>query len=196
MAQRVQVYFTDLDPNAVINLDQPCHQPEFGSVSLEIQSDINNEYIEIMDNTMGYWSHLMDHIEQWGVLYPIVVNTGLPKVRSLRTIPLDKRASDSQYWMVCEQIGGLRLLAAQKLGIRVPALINDYVGLFKNHKPLTIRELNGVCVGIDEIEISATFGVRIPHCPRVHIDVEEDIYSEYKSAAIQSILANHPEIAK
>jgi len=196
MKQQVQVYFTELNPDAVINLDQPCHYSEFQNLPVSKYQDVNNEYIEFMEHNIGYWSNLVEHIGRWGILYPIVVNTGVPKIRPFGLIPKEKRCIDSKYWMVCEHIGGLRLLAAQTLGIKIPALVNDHVGLFKNQKPLTIKELSGICVGIDEVQISASFGVHIPHCPRVHIEIEEGTYAEYRSAAITTIMANHPEMHK
>jgi len=93
--------------------------------------------------------------------------------------------------MICEQQGGARILAAQQLGIKVPAIINDYVGLFKNQKPLVISDLHNLCNGVEEVQLMASAGVKIPRYPRIHIDVDDIIYEECRKYVIDDIVNNY-----
>jgi len=198
MYNTIQVYYQELNPNSIINLDQPCHYNEFHNLpgyletgSKETFDVVNSLYFEKIDQCSEHWSRLLDHISRWGIIYPVIVNTGLPKFRPLRSVPKEYRNTDSKFWMICEQQGGARILAAQQLGIKVPAIINDYVGLFKNQKPLVISDLHNLCNGVEEVQLMASAGVKIPRYPRIHIDVDDIIYEECRKYVIDDIVNNY-----
>lgn len=200
MSKQVKVYLAQLRPDSIINLDQPCHYEEFHEIPGYIQNSqstfdrINDLYIDFMDRYTGHWSRLLEHIDKWGIIYPIIINTGLPKQRPLSSVPMDLRGTDSKFWMNCESQGGLRILAAKKLGIRVPALINDHVGMFEGEKPATMRELALHCKGLDQIYVSQSFGVRVNCYPRIHLDISDSEYLHYKFEAIHHITNEYPYI--
>lgn len=195
MVANVQVYFTELNPNSIINLDEPCHQPEFHDLQGYVENGtdenfkkINEIYFEYLDKQTKHWYKLVEHIKVWGILYPVIITTGMPKYRSLKSIPVKYRNTDSKYWMICENQGGSRILAAQKLGIKVPALINDHVGLFQNLKPLTMKELQDLCYGVDQVVLREKYGVEVKDFPKVHIDIDEFSYHTCKKSIIEQII--------
>ena len=193
MSSQVKVYFAQLRPESIINLDQPCHYEEFHDIpgyihnTQETFDRINELYMDYMDRYTGHWSRLLEHVSKWGIVYPVVINTGVPKQRSLGSIPLHLRSTDSRFWMLCESHGGARIMAAKKLGITVPAVINDHAGLFDSEKPMTMRELAKQCHGLDQIYVSQSFGVRISEFPRVHLDISDTEYLHYRFEAITAI---------
>lgn len=198
MYDKVPVYFCELNPDSIINLDQPCHYPEFHSLPGYLETgtketfDIVTElYFKRMEQFVGHWSNLLEHVGKWGILYPIIITTGLPKIRPLSSIPKEYRNTNSKFWMVCENQGGARILMAKKLGIKVPAIINDHVGLFHDRNPIIMKDLTEICAGVDEIVLSAQHGVQIKKFPRVHLDVDDIVYEESKFIAIQDIITNH-----
>ena len=198
MYNNVQVYYQELNPESIINLDQPCHYSEFHNLPGYLETGtketfdiVSALYFDKMEHLTEHWSRLLDHIDRWGILYPVIITTGLPKTRPLYSVPKEYRNVNSKFWMICENQGGARILAAQQLGIKVPALINDHVGLFQNQKPVFMRELTDLCTGVDEILISASTGVKIPKYPRVHLDMEDSVYEECKSVVIHDIITNH-----
>ena len=191
---QVKVYFAQLRPESIINLDQPCHYEEFHDQAGYIYNSnktferINQLYLDYMEEYTEHWSRLLTHITDWGIRYPIVVNTGVPKIRPLSSVPIDVRATNSKFWMTCEQQGGGRIMAAKKLGITVPAIINDYVGLFEGQTPITMRELARLCQDLDQIYVSHDFGVRINDYPRIHLqDISCAEYAHCKFLAIKNV---------
>ena len=190
---QVKVYFAQLRPESIINLDQPCHYEEFHDIPGYIHNNqetfdrINELYMDYMDRYTGHWSRLLEHVNKWGITYPVIINTGVPKQRSLRSVPLALRSTNSQFWMMCETHGGARIMAAKQLGITVPALINDHAGLFEGQKPITMRELARQCNGLEQIYVSRSFGVRINEFPRIHLDISDAEYSHYRFEAITAI---------
>jgi len=196
--QHIQVLYHELNPSSIINLDQPCHYEEFhrltGYTELDSSSfrqEINDTYYAEMERSTGHWSRLLDHISKWGIVYPIVVSTGIPKLRRPSIVPRSYRYTNSQYWIVCDTQGGSRILAAQKLGLKIPALINDHVGLFRNLSPIRVRDLPNYGVDVDEIYLSATYGVQIRQFPRLHLDVDDTEYAKHRRAAIKKVLYQH-----
>lgn len=193
MSSQVKVYFEQLRPESIINLDQPCYYEEFYDLQGYDQSDqeifdkINTMYLDFMDRYTGHWSRLLEHISKWGIIYPIVINTGVPKQRPLGSIPKHLRSTDSRFWLLCETQGGGRIMAAKKLDINVPCLINDHVDLFAGQKPMTMRELAKQCHGLEQIYVSQGFGVRINDFPRVHLDISDTEYQHYRFEAINMI---------
>jgi hypothetical protein len=193
-----QVYFCDLNPNTIINLDQPCHYEEFHWLPGYLETGtkqtfdvVNKLYFEEMEHTTAHWSSLLDHIKRWGVLYPVIVTTGLPKSRSLKSIPKEYWATDSKFWITCEQQGGTRILAAQQLGIKVPALVNDHVGLFQDQMPISMRDLKEICTNVDKIVLSPNRGVEIKCFPRLHLDIDDCVYDACKKEAIDIVIKQH-----
>ena len=194
MSSQVKVYFAQLRPDSIINLDQPCHYEEFHNLTGYIYNTnktferINRLYMEYMEQYTAHWSHLLSHISQWGIRYPVVVNTGVPKVRPLSSVPVDVRATNSKFWMVAEEHGGARIMAAKQLGITIPVLINDYVGLFEGQTPVTMRELAKQCQDLDQIYVSRDFGVRINEYPKIHLrDISSAEYAHCKLLAIKNV---------
>lgn len=198
MPQNIQVLYQELNPDSIINLDQPCHYEEFhrmaGYSELLTSSfgqEINDTYFAEMDRRVGHWTKLLDHISHWGIVYPIVVSTGVPKIRKPGLVPKEYRYTDSKFWINCETQGGARILAAKKLGIKIPALINDHVGLFPKVKPIKVRNLPDYGLDLEEIYISATYGVQIRHYPRIHLDITDLEYLSHKRAAIEYVCRQH-----
>lgn len=199
MSNQVKIYATQLRPRGIINLDQPCHFEEFYELpgylhnSPEIFDKINERYLHHIDSTTRHWTRLLEHIDKWGIIYPIVVNTGVPKIRSLNSVPFEYRRTSSRFWTVCENQGGLRILAAEKLGIKVPTLVNDHTGLYEGQRQVTMRELAAMSEGIRQIFLSAGHGIRIGEYPRLHLNIDDLEYLHYKNEAIQATIAEYRE---
>ena len=198
MQNQLQIHYCELNPSSIINLDQPCHYEVFHNLPGYLETGtqetfdiVNRLYFAQMEQLTGHWSSLVDHISKWGILYPVVITTGLPKIRKLKSIPKEYWATDSRYWMTCEQQGGSRILAAQQLGIKVPAIINDYVGLFHNQKPLSMRDLKELCTNVEDIVLTPDRGVRIKQFPRMHLDIEDFVYDTCKQETIDYVINHH-----
>lgn len=198
MIQEIKVHYLEINPSAIINLDQPCHYEAFhklaGYTDRCIPSfcqEVNDAYYREMDRRTGHWSRLLESVARWGIQYPIVVTTGVPKIRDPGIVPREYQYTDSKYWIVCESQGGSRILAAQKLGIKVPALINDHVGLFDNLQPIRVRDLANYGVGVDEIFISAAYGVQIRQYPRTHLNIEDTEYLKQRKKSIAHVIERH-----
>jgi hypothetical protein len=197
MANQVKIYHSQLRPDSIINLDQPCHYEDFHELpgylynTVETFDQINERYLYYIDILTGHWSRLLEHIEKWGIIYPIVVNTGLPKNRALSSIPLSYRATPSKFWTVCEDQGGLRILAAKKLGLRLPAIVNDHTGMYNNKAQITMRELASRTEGIKQIYLSPRTGLKIGEFPRIHLDISDEEYLHCKHEAVQLTISEY-----
>ena len=204
MNQKIKVYYKNLDPRIIINLDQPAFYREFTSlhkyVQLPIESheEVNRLYIEQFDAITHHWTDLADSITERGILYPVVVSTGIPRLRNPGDIPHYLRSADSKFWLVCENSGGGRILTAKMLGITVPAVINDRVDLYHGQEELKVDELIEITHGLKNIDITDRIGLNFPILPRSHLTqpVGESDYAEERSRVVTGLIADYilPEL--
>lgn len=197
MVDSVQIYHSSIRPQGILNLDQPCFYEEFFELpgyayhTLDVYNKINERYIYYMDRYTGHWSKLLEHIQENGIVYPAIINTGLPKFKKLSEVPAALRTTNSRYWMVCEQHGGMKILAAAKLGIKVPIIVNDYVGMFDGEDTMTMRELANSCQGLKNIFLNPATGIRVQDYPRIHLDIDNSEYLHCKFEAISRVIEEY-----
>lgn len=194
MSGQIKIYASQLRPESIINLDQPCHFEEFHELPGYLHNDIdtfnkiNERYLHYIDASTGHWTRLLEHIDKWGIIYPVIINTGLPKFRNISCVPMSVRATSSRFWMLCEDQGGLRILAAKQMNLPVPTIINDHTGLFEGQKQINMRDLAAATDGIQRIYLSAKIGIRIGEYPKLHLSMSDDEYYYHKTEAIQQTI--------
>ena len=141
MRTQYKLYAMDLHPTLIFNLDAPDCQPEFfehkGYVDNEdLRTVCGQEYIQKMDDAIGHFRLLEESLQKNGWENPVVITTGVPKIRNLNTIPKKRWTEDTKSWLLCEHFGGSRTTIAAKLGIPVPCIISDFqniiIGLIIN----------------------------------------------------------------
>jgi hypothetical protein len=89
---------------------------------------IERTYIEAFDRETGHYAKLEESIRRDGVWNPVIVTTG-PLMRRAET-ELPAKVRHDRKRVVCEWVGGSRLLIAQRLGIDVPVIVNDRANIF------------------------------------------------------------------
>ena len=107
------------------------------------------------------------------------------------------RPTDSKFWIVCESTGGGRIIIADKLGLKIPAVINDRVNLYEGQQERRLQELVQKTHGLKNIDIVDRVGISFPILPKVHLDnVEETHYAEERSRVVTGIIADYvlPEL--
>lgn len=203
MSQKIKVYYRELDPKTVINLDQPAFYREFTSLHKysrlpqNVHDEVNRQYIEQFDTATGHWTALENSIKEQGIVYPVVISTGIPRQRDPSEVPAYLRPTDSKFWIVCEGSGGGRIMLADKLGLKIPAVINDRVNLYEGQPEMRLQELVQKTHGLKNIDIVDRVGISFPILPKIHLDsVEETHYAEERSRVVTGIIADYvlPEL--
>ena len=98
---------------------------------------LGSYFIQRFDELTGHYSRLRESISRDGIKDPIVITAGNPIWRKPWMVPSDIGP------YICESCGGSRLVIAAELGIDVPCIINDQIGvdgeLIKNSQEVSQR---------------------------------------------------------
>lgn len=104
-------YVKDLDQNQVINITRVMHTEQ------------------LFKEEQDFVDKLRESVLSEGFLNPIVVEAGYANAVTSQFLDPDMDIRDK---MFCSRIGGSRLMVAKALGVKIPALVCDYVGRFEN----------------------------------------------------------------
>lgn len=126
----MQVRFATLDSHAIFNLTSPRFLPEISlywqgkepwhADKYEPLRDLMERiYVDGFNEATGHYRRLEESIAAEGIRNPIVVSRGGLQRRQPEEMPDGTNT-------VCEYIGGSRLWVAQRLGMDVPCIVNDY----------------------------------------------------------------------
>jgi hypothetical protein len=134
-----------IDARRVFNLTAPRWLPEaaklwapaarWHSPRLDPLRDLLEEtYIRAFDRRTRHYTRLTESIAADGVWNPVMLTTGPLLRREEWELPNPVRFDPAR--VVCEYVGGSRLLIAARLGLDVPAIINDRANVFPELKRL------------------------------------------------------------
>lgn len=93
-----------------------------------MRAGLEQVYIDAFNARTGHYRILEESIRRDGVWNPVMVTTGRLFRRGEMELPPDVRADLRR--VVCEYVGGSRLLIAARLGLDVPVIVNDRAGVF------------------------------------------------------------------
>ena len=98
---------------------------------------IIEEFEAGMDKLCGHYAKLEQSVLQEGFRNPIIITCGKPQRRKLSHLPPEMLEKDPSELLLLEGFtGGSRLWVAQKYDLKVPCIINDFTGRFKDLQPL------------------------------------------------------------
>lgn len=100
------------------------HDPQFDGV----RDLLEQTYIDGFNRRTGHYARLEESIARDGVWNPVMLTTGRLLRRAETELPPAVRFDPDR--VVCEYVGGSRLLVAARLGLPVPAIVNDAADLF------------------------------------------------------------------
>jgi hypothetical protein len=137
--EQITVRTGRLDARRVFNLTAPRWLPEaarlwtpaaaWHNARLDPLRDLlEATYIDGFNRRTGHYARLEESVRRDGVWNPVMLTTGRLLRRSVAELPPGVRADPAR--VVCEYVGGSRLLVAARLGLEVPAVINDGANLF------------------------------------------------------------------
>ena len=159
MRTQYKLYAMDLHPTLILNLDAPDCQPEFlehkGYVDNEdLRNTCGEEYVKRMNDAIGHFELLEESIKTKGWENPVVITTGVPKIRKLTDIPKKKWTEDSKGWLLCEHFGGSRTTIAAKLGIPVPCIVCDFTNCITNKNTLKPSDIGNHFTTASKVSLS------------------------------------------
>lgn len=131
----VTVVYTEIDPAEVLNLTSPRYLPEIEATWRglrpwhdrcyePLRDMIEKYYVDQFDRRTGHFARLLESMAVEGVRNPVMLTAGGLIFRRDSEVPPAWRSRDPL--IISEYLGGSRLWAAEKLGIAVPAIVNDY----------------------------------------------------------------------
>jgi hypothetical protein len=94
----------------------------------EARDLVEARYIAAFNRLTGHYRLLEESIRAGGVYNPVMLTTGPLLRRDPMELPPAVRTDPER--IVCEYVGGSRLLIAARLGLDVPAIVNDGANLF------------------------------------------------------------------
>lgn len=133
---RMNVRLIRVDSRRVFNLTSPRWLPEASRLINDWHSPryeplrdlIEKVYVDTFNRQTGHYAKLEDSIARDGVYNPVVLTSGPLLYR--QTAELPEHVRDDGERLVCEYVGGSRLYIARRLGLEVPAIVNDAANLF------------------------------------------------------------------
>lgn len=139
-----------IDARRVFNLTAPRWLPQVASQWAgrapwhdarydPLRDLIEKTYIDAFDRGTGHYARLEESIRRAGVWNPVMLTTGPLLRRNPAELPPAVARDPAR--VVCEYVGGSRLLIAARLGLKVPAIINDAANLFPD-APIVSRGAN------------------------------------------------------
>lgn len=93
-----------------------------------LRDAVEAAYMAAFDRETGHYARLEESIRRDGIWNPVMVTTGPMMRRAETELPAAVRHDRNR--VVCEWVGGSRLLVAQKLGLDVPVIVNDRANIF------------------------------------------------------------------
>lgn len=140
------VRFAEIDPARVLNLTSPRYLPEIalqwhGQFSWHaakyepLRDMIEAVYIDRFNRANGHFERLLANIAYAGIKNPVMLTAGHLVKRKIHEIP--PAWAGCRPLIVSEYLGGSRLWAAAKLGIKAPAIVNDFQCALPDACPLT-----------------------------------------------------------
>lgn len=184
-----------IDSAKIINLCSPesIYWPKNWSENeLEYRNTVGAEYIRAWNETNGFYKKLEESILKDGFRNPIIITAGHPQIRKLTEIPPELRVEPSEM-LVCEILGGSRLHIAQKLGIAIPCIVNDWVNRFPNALKLnTNKDIKKAFSDPPDLIYFTEKGVRTSHPKHIHLEKEyrdPKLMGKYRAAIINKRIA-------
>lgn len=145
------IKYSILDAHQIINLCGPEHDPVGWTPELiQTRKQKTNERLN-RAGVKKFFQNLEQSILQEGFRNPIIVTAGLfsreyMKVdRHLNYIHYVTRIPPEQIHNIkrlitCERLGGSRLYIAQKYNMKIPCIINDFIGLVSDGQVLSNQQ--------------------------------------------------------
>ncbi len=184
-----------VDSRSIINMCGPeyNYKPQDWSDKKELRKrmEVGQKYIHLMNKTIGFYDRLEASILKDGFKNPILLTSGAPRFRSMEEIPpvIDVKIPEM---LLCEIIGGSRLLIAQKHGFLIPAIVNDFTGMFPEGRLLKTEEDVAGCFENVPAEIIITNrGLRISPPLHTHLDKAYQEPQKVMAARRQVLRGNH-----
>jgi hypothetical protein len=107
----------------------------------ESYEKIVDEYITRYDAWTGHFTRLEESVKREGFRNPLIVTSGPPRMKSQKGIPPELLEKPKEEWILLDGFyGGSRLYVAQKLGMEVPIIVNDWTRAFD--ESMEIMNLN------------------------------------------------------
>lgn len=139
MGLRPRVILLTLDARSIFNLASPRYLPEIAKrwdgrlpwwhERYELVRDLCEcRYVELFNKRTGHYTRLEESIRREGIKNPVMLSAGRLIRRQPLELPPELRERTDN--VVCEYMGGSRVYIAAKLGISVPAVVNDFTGVF------------------------------------------------------------------
>lgn len=134
---RFSVRYVELDPSEIFGMVGRCGGgyntvwEDWSQAGRKKREYIIAAFEEGLNKICGHYQRLEQSILKEGLRNPLVITCGLPRKRDLKHLPPEMLALPPQDLLLLEgTAGGSRLWAAQKLGIKVPCIVNDWHGRF------------------------------------------------------------------
>jgi hypothetical protein len=139
--EQIAVRIGRLDARRVFNLTAPRWLPEARALWARpatwhraendpVRDLLEAAYIDGFNRRSGHYVRLEESIRRDGVWNPVMLTTGGLLRRAELELPPAVRADPAR--VVCEYVGGSRLLVAARLGLEVPVIVNDGANVFPN----------------------------------------------------------------
>lgn len=139
--EQIAVRIGRLDARRVFNLTAPRWLPEARRLWARpatwhearfdpVRDLLEAAYIDGFNRRSGHYARLEESVRRDGVWNPVMLTTGGLLRRNEWELPPAVRFDRER--VVCEYVGGSRLLVAARLGLEVPVVVNDGANLFKS----------------------------------------------------------------
>jgi hypothetical protein len=139
------VRFVEIEAASVFNLTSPRYLPQlslnwygrrewFNEKYEPVRDICEHGYIAAFNAHNGHYDRLTESVLREGFRNPIMLTAGRLLRRKASELPPAVLASP---YVVCEYVGGSRLYVAAKLGLKVPAIINDMIDIFPDAPELS-----------------------------------------------------------
>lgn len=89
-----------------------------------VRDMMERRYVAGMNAAFGHYERLEEDIRRNGIRNPVMLNTGGVRRRGWNEMPPHLRGNPTV--PISERLGGSRIWVAQRLGITVPAIVNDF----------------------------------------------------------------------
>jgi len=135
----VKVYYATLDPNKIFGMVGRCGGgyntvwEDWSDEGRDAREHIMREYEEGLNKICGHYDKLENSVLTEGFRNSLIITCGKPMKRQIKHLPPEILRLPEEQWLLLEGVtGGSRLWVAQKHGIKVPCIINDTTGKFKD----------------------------------------------------------------
>lgn len=91
-----------------------------------LRDAIEETYVRLFNAANGHYERLEADIRKRGVVDPVMLTNGGVHRRTVSELPPQYR--NRQEVLISEYLGGSRLMIASRLGLKVPAIVNDFAG--------------------------------------------------------------------